>query len=115
MTKQGYIMNSSQCANNMTTFGRLPKNIDRTETQYYIIYRYYCTDIVRIENDNVGTKITLSTGGYYTKSTRNHMINMLNRENITVDISFSSQFMYRVIYKGKCYYFDMNDKCEFYL
>lgn len=104
----------NQCSNNLTVYSKLPKNIDRTETPYYIIYRYYCTDIVKIENDNIGRKVTLSTGGYYTKSTRNHMINMLAREGINIDISFAGN-EYKVKYNGKIYYFNMNDKCEFYL
>ena len=107
-------MNSSQYSNNMTTFGRLPKNVNREENKYYTLYTYYATDIIKIENDNIGRKVTLSTGGYYTKSTRNHMINMLAREGINIDISFAGR-EYKIRYNNKVYRFDLNDKCEFYL
>lgn len=91
----------------------LPANCYLTETPFYKIYRYYATDIVKIENDNVGTKITLSTGGYYTKSTRRHIIDLLAREGININIAFKIQ-KYAVYYKGREIPFNMKDTCEFY-
>lgn len=92
---------------------KLPVNVDYTETPYYKIYRYYSTDIVRLEDDNKGRKITLQTGGYYTKSTRQHMIDFLAREGIRVGISFARN-NYSVRYNNNEYLFNMKDVCEFY-
>lgn len=97
-----------------TVFAKLPANVDYTETPFYKIYRYYSTDIIRLENDNVGTKIILSTGGYYTSSTRRYMINLLAREGIKVGISFAGN-KYSVKYNNKEYYFNLKDTCEFYV
>lgn len=98
---------------NNTVIAKLPANCDYTETPFYKIYRYYSTDIIRLENDNVGTKIILSTGGYYTNSTRRHIIDFLAREGIKVGISFA-QNKYSVNYKGQVYYFNKKGVCEFY-
>lgn len=98
---------------NNTVVDKLPANVDYTETPFYKIYRYYSTDIIQLENDNVGTKIILSTGGYYTKSTQKHIINLLAREGININITFKIQ-KYAVYYKGREIPFNMKDTCEFY-
>lgn len=92
---------------------KLPVNVDYTETPFYKIYRYYSTDIIKIENDNIGTKIILSTGGYYSNSTRRHIIDFLAREGIRVGISFARN-NYSVQYNNNEYLFNMKDVCEFY-
>lgn len=98
---------------NNSTNNKLPANCEFVETSFYKIYRYYATDIIKIENDNKGTKIILSTGGYYTKSTQRHIKNFLAREGIKVGISFA-QNKYSVQYNNKEYLFNMKDVCEFY-
>ena len=98
---------------NNTIVDKLPANCDLTETPYYKIYRYYSTDIIRLESENKGLMITLFTGGHYSKSTRKHMINFLAREGINIDIAFKIG-KYSVFYKGREIPFNMKDVCEFY-
>ena len=98
---------------NNTVVDKLPANCEFVETPFYKIYRYYATDIVKIENNNNGTKIILSTGGYYTNSTRRHIIDFLAREGINIDIAFKIG-KYAVYYNGREIPFNMKDVCEFY-
>ena len=73
---------------NNTIVDKLPANCEFVETPFYKIYRYYSTDIVRLESENKGLMITLFTGGHYSKSMKNHMIKFLAREGINVKIQF---------------------------
>lgn len=103
---------------NNTIVDKLPANYDLTETPYYKIYRYYSTDIIRLESENKGLMITLFTGGHYSKSTQKHMIKFLAREGINVKIQFSSIWGYKVIYykngREEIYNFNKEDVCQFY-
>lgn len=103
----------------MNKSNKLPANVELAEGKFEKVYRYYSTDIIKIQDDNRGRKITLFTGGRYTKSTKKHMEKLLAREGVNVIVQFSIIYGYRVIYwkdnEEEIYSFDKDDYCDFYV
>lgn len=84
---------------------KLPANVSRVENGSIVIYRYYTTDILTI---NQNTKIaTFDTGGHFTRSTLCHMQNLFAREGYSIQISFSNDHI-SIFYNGKSFNYNQN-------